>query len=135
MKRFVALILMMSFVIGLCTITATAQETTSEYTQYQGGQEGKPEKMMKGREGVEPGTRMNRMEMQKRRIEMMVDKLGVKPETVSEFQDSLTVVSYPDGPGGLLSRSDDLGLSAEQKAKIEGIMKEARQKALAVLSE
>jgi len=81
--------------------------------------------------GMMMGTRDE--EMMKRHEEMMA-KAGVSGKLVHRCQAMMNATLHEDSPAVLLAAADMLNLTDEQKAKLEEMDKEAREKARGVLT-
>jgi hypothetical protein len=81
--------------------------------------------MMMGDNQAGPNT-MNMMDM--------MQQMGMKPEMMDRMQLLMRTGVFVDSPAALQVQKDKLQLSQEQAGKLNEIEKEARQKALAVLT-
>lgn len=79
-------------------------------------------------------TRPPRMRMDAERMQMMAEGLGISHETLEQCKMIMKAPVYIDGPECLYARSEELGLSKEQKDALKKIAEEARAKALKVLT-
>ena len=64
----------------------------------------------------------------------MMGKGGMPPEMMRRCRMMMNTPIFPDCPYALSARADELGLTPEQRAKLAEIGKEARTKALDVLT-
>jgi hypothetical protein len=64
----------------------------------------------------------------------MMQQMGMKPERMDRMQLLMRTGVFVDSPGALQVQKDKLGLSEEQSQKLGEIEKEARQKALTLLT-
>ena len=81
--------------------------------------------MMMGDNQAGPNT-MNMMDM--------MQQTGMKPERMDRMQLLMRTGVFTDSPAALQAQNDKLGLSEAQSQKLGEIEKEARQKALALLT-
>jgi len=81
--------------------------------------------MMMGDNQAGPNT-MNMMDM--------MQQTGMKPERMDRMQLLMRTGVFMDSPAALQAQNDKLGLSEAQSQKLGEIEKEARQKALALLT-
>lgn len=81
--------------------------------------------MMMGDKQAGPNT-MNMMDMMK--------QMGMEPEMMARMQLLMRTGVFVDSPAALQVQRDKLQLSQEQAGKLSEIEKEARQKALALLT-
>ena len=64
----------------------------------------------------------------------MMQQMGMKPEMMARMQLLMRIPVFVDSPAALQVQRDKLQLSEEQASKLSEIDKEARQKALALLT-
>jgi hypothetical protein len=64
----------------------------------------------------------------------MMQKMGMKPETMERMQLLMRTPIFLDAPSSLHAQADKLGLNEDQKKKLGEIENEAREKARAVLT-
>jgi hypothetical protein len=69
-----------------------------------------------------------------RMMDMMMKQVGMTPEMMDRMQLLMRVGVFVDSPAALQVQKDKLQLSEEQVSKLREIEKEARQKALALLT-
>ncbi len=71
--------------------------------------------------------------MMSRCMEMM-EKRGVSPGAVRRWRILMGARTFLDGPGALLGRAEELGLSQEQRERLETLLRSARNSAREVLT-
>ncbi|MCD6385182.1 hypothetical protein J7M23_05325 [Candidatus Sumerlaeota bacterium] len=79
-------------------------------------------------------ARRPRMRMNPERMQMMMERMGIDHTTIDQCKMIMRTPIYLDSPECLYARSEELGLSKEQKQALKKIAEEAREKALKVLT-
>ena len=74
------------------------------------------------------------MQSQSERMKMMMERMGVTPDMTEQGKKAMKVNFYMNGPGALIGRADELGLSDGQKNDLMNIMQQARENAMKVLT-
>jgi hypothetical protein len=84
---------------------------------------------------VERRRAASRRRLSPERMQGMVERMGVTPESHKAGKKLINVPVPMDGPEALLSQKEELNLTKEQVQKLEQLAKDAREKANAVLTE
>lgn len=74
------------------------------------------------------------MQSQTERMKMMMERMGVTPDMTVQGKKAMKVNFYMNGPGALIGRAEELGLSDAQKSDLVTIMQQARENAMKVLT-
>ncbi|MFA5866077.1 MAG: hypothetical protein WC975_15500 [Phycisphaerae bacterium] len=132
MKSRIAVLSLVVFLTG--TILYVYAESKEEVPPCPPGKQASESKALPSNMGMEACMLMGANKDMNRRMGMM-RKAGVSEDMIREWSAFVQAPIYMDSPAMLLGQTDMLTLNSDQKQKLMDIEKDAREKAMMVLTE